>query len=172
MDSRNRTATASRVPNTLTAALLPENGNRDQLYADCVQLIEMRAQRSPGIKGMALRTGLGMLKSTRPDILPRAVRRLLPEFVTALEPFYAEFRLAAAQGVENHQDFSAFLLVRRDAAVQAVLATADAQASGSRNTTVRGFYGKVRGTIANEIHSALPTLCRRIDIELQRGASA
>lgn len=163
---------ASRVPDTLTAALLPENGDRDPLYADCVQLIETRAQRSPGLKGMALRTGLGMLKSTRPDILPRAVRRLLPEFVTALEPFYAEYRLATTQGAGNREDFSAFLLQRRDAAVQAVLAAADAQAAGSRNTTVRGFYGKVRGTIANEIHGALPTLCRRIDIELQRSTAA
>lgn len=87
-------AAAAAIPPSLTATLLADD-RKEVLATDSLRLLEFREQESPGFKGAALRTGLGVLKSARPDILPRAVRRLLPTFITALEPFYTEYRSVA-----------------------------------------------------------------------------
>ncbi len=165
--AENGAATASTLPPSLTAALLSDD-HKETLADDSLRLLESRVQNSPGLKGVALRTGLGMLKSARPDLLPRAVRRLLPVFITALEPFYTEYRPAAVKSPQLVGDFSAFLLQRRDSVMKALLDASDELAAGSQNATVRGFYTRTRGTIAKEISGALPTLTRRIDEELQR----
>lgn len=157
------------MPPTLTDALLADD-HKEILAEDSLRLLESRVQKSPGLKGMTLRTSLGMLKLARPDILPRAVRRLLPVFITALEPFYAEYRSVAANTSLLAGDFSAFLLQRRDQVMTAIVDATDELAAGSQNASVRGFYSKTRGTIGKEIASALPTLTQRIDAELQRAA--
>lgn len=157
------------MPPSLTAALLA-NDHKEILADDSLRLLESRVRKSPGLKGMALRTGLGILQSARPDILPRAVRRLLPVFITALEPFYAEYRSVAANTSQLAGDFSAFLLQRRDQVMTAIVDAADELTAGSQNAGVRSFYSKTRGTIGKEIAAALPTLTQRIDAELKRAA--
>lgn len=142
--------------------------HKETLADDSLRLLESRVQNSPGLKGVVLRTGLGMLKSARPDLLPRAVRRLLPVFITALEPFYTEYRSAAVKSSQLAGNFNAFLLQRRDRVMKAILEAADDLAAGSQNATVRSFYTRTHSTIAKEISGALPTLTRRIDAELQR----
>lgn len=170
MPSKTDNAAATALPPSLTAVLLADD-HKEALADDGVQLIESRVQESPGLKGMTLRAGLGMLKSTRPDILPRAVRRLLPAFIAALEPFYAEYRAVAANTAQLAGDFSAFLLQRRDQVMTVIVDAADELVAGSQNAGVRSFYSRTRGTIGKEIASALPTLVQRIDAELQRVAA-
>ncbi len=63
---------------------------KDALVSDCVQLVENRVARRGGLRGITLKTGLAVIKAARPDIVQRAVRRLLPEFVASLEPLYQE----------------------------------------------------------------------------------
>lgn len=138
------------------------------LRSDSLRLLEYKVQNSPGLKGMALRSGLSLLKSTRADLLPRAVNRLLPVFITALEPYYAQCCSAAAPQALAPGDFSAFLLQRRAAVVDTLMQSADALATGSQNSTVHSFYTRLRSTIRSEIDGALPTLARRMDDELQK----
>lgn len=138
------------------------------LRSDSLRLLEHKVQNSPGLKGMALRSGLALLKSTRADLLPRAVNRLLPVFITALEPYYAQCRAAVAPQPLAAGDFSAFLLQRRAAVVDTLMQSADALAAGSHNSTVRSFYTRLHSTIRSEIDGALPTLARRMDDELQQ----
>lgn len=166
--AENHAATAA-IPPSLTATLLADD-RKEVLATDSLRLLEFRGQESPGFKGAALRTGPGVLKSARPDILPRAARRLLPAFITALEPFYTEYRSMAIRTTQSAGDFSAFLLYRRERVMGAIVDAADELVASSRNVGTRSFYSRSRGTISKEIAAALPTLTQRIDAELQRTA--
>lgn len=140
---------------TLADILLAPN-QKDAVIADCVQLIERHVSGRGGLKGMALKTGLSMLKAARPDILPRAVRRLLPEFAKALEPLHQEFRA----GKSGDRDFSVFLQKRKDDTTRALLSVADRLAGQSQNPTTRKTYARFRGGAEDEVTAVVPALSK------------
>lgn len=125
--------------------------NKDPLAAGCVQLIESRVAARGGLRGIALKTGLGMLKSARPDILPRAIQALLPDFVASLEPLYRDYAAAGGRG-----DFAAFLQQHRQRTVQSLLGVTDARAESSRNAAIKSVYARLRGGAEQEVDAALP----------------
>src|SRR5580692_11148390 len=88
---------------------------KDALVADCVHLTEGRIAARGGLRGIAMKTSLSLLKTARPDILPRAMQILLPDFVVALDPLYQDYLAAAA--ADRHADFASFLRHRSDSAV-------------------------------------------------------
>ncbi|MBV8062419.1 MAG: hypothetical protein JOY51_02440, partial [Nevskia sp.] len=97
--------------------------NKDPLVAGCVRLVEERVAGRGGLRGIALKTGLAMLKSARPDVLPRAMQGLLPDFVGALEPLYQDYVAGGAR-----QDFGSFLKQQPQRTVEALLGVTDARA--------------------------------------------
>lgn len=150
---------------SLSARLLaPEHF--DPLAEDCVRLIEDQVRQRRGIKGVALRTGLGVLKASKPDILSRAVRNLLPEFTTALEPLYAEFREAGAS------DFSAFLNARRAQATEALLQIVDHRVERSPNGLVRSTYARLRGGAERDVDATIAPLAHIIAARLSAATRA
>jgi hypothetical protein len=102
---------------------------------------------------VAVKTGLAMLKTARPDIMFRTVEILLPEFVTALDPLYQDF--AAGRGAAE-DDFARFLHGRRKTAVAALLGVADARVERVQNSAVKSLYGRLRGDAEDEVGAALP----------------
>src|ERR1700744_5923737 len=88
--------------------------NKDPLVAGCVQLVENRVASRGGLRGIALKTGLAMLKGARPGSLPRRMQARLPDFVAALEPLYQAW-LGAGSG-----DFGDFLQRHSARTVQAL----------------------------------------------------
>lgn len=160
----NRVTTDS-MPPTLKAGLL-SSGHEAALADDTLHLLEDRINSSPGLKGVALRTGIGVLKATRPNMLQRAVHRLLPDLIAALEPFYSEYRERVGS-TGQPGEFSDFLIQHEEAATNAVMQSMDSLVSGSSNA-VRSFYARTRSTINREIHGAMPSLSQRIDAELWR----
>lgn len=133
----------------------------DPLVSDLVALIHSHVSTRGGLRGMTLRTGLGLLKSTRPDLLERAVRRLLPEFAVALEPLHQQ---SQAQG-EPH--FSRFLQGHAGAAIEALLRVADARAAQAGSAGVRSTYQRLRGIAEDELRQVLPRLGELIEARLR-----
>jgi hypothetical protein len=121
------------------------------VVAAVVQLIESQVASRGGLKGVGLRTGLGMAKAIRPDILPKAVQRLLPEFAAALDPLYQQW---AATGTP---DFGAFLRLHPAEAGASLLAVADTRVRQA-SSAVQTIYGRLRGSAETEVQSALPAL--------------
>ncbi|MBI2384246.1 MAG: hypothetical protein HYV18_09280 [Gammaproteobacteria bacterium] len=144
---------------TLADQLLAPH-HRDEFVADCVKLVETQVSRLSGLRGMSLRTGLAMLKSARPDVLPRAVARLLPEFVQALEPLYQKFRCSTAG------DFKAFMQRHAADAIDALLAVTDTRMGASQNAVAKSFYARFRHSAEAELEQALPALAGLMRIYL------
>ena len=143
------------MEHTLTDLLLAPQ-RRQQLIVDCVQLIEAHVEQRGGLKGMALKTGMAMLKKAKPALLPRATALLLPEFVAALEPLHQEFRASGGA------DFRGFMLSRSDAATLALLQVADARIDESDSAAVKSTYFRLRGSAEIEVAAAIPRLAELI----------
>ena len=140
---------------TLSDILLAEH-QREALAADCVKVIERHLNGLRSLRGMALKTGLAMFKTAMPDAIPRVVRKLLPDFAVALEPLHQQFRQS------TDRDFSLFLRKHSDEAVEALTGVIDRRAANSPNEPVRKVYGKLRGSIRDEMAAVLPDLAKTI----------
>lgn len=155
---------------TLADMLLAPH-QRDAVVDDAVQLIEAHVSGRGGLRGISLKTGLAMLKTAKPGILDRAVQRLLPDFLGALEPFHAEFRQSASQSASQSahrsahrsevRDFGMFLQKRSPHVTAALLSVADARARQASHV-VQSTYARLRGSAESEVSAVLPALARLI----------
>lgn len=121
------------------------------VLADCVRMIEQFVAERGGLKGMAYKTGLKLIKASRPDIVERAVQRLFPEYLGALAPLHERFR------AEGGGDFGVFLQSHSAQAVQALLELADRRASAA-SPGVRKAYARFRDGAEAEVARLLPAL--------------
>lgn len=138
------------------ADILGAPQHRQAVIDDTVALIEAQATRRSGLSGISLRTALGLLRSTRPDLLPRAVTRLLPEFAQALEPLYQRFREGRTE-----RDFSAFLQNNAEQARDALLLVADRRAEAA-GTSLKKTYARLRPLAEAEVAAAITPLSKLI----------
>lgn len=138
---------------------------RQALIEDLASIIETHVEGLKGFRGIALRTGLSLLKAARHNAVPEAVSRLLPDAVEALEADYQAF---LAQRADTATAFGstlgaasgfADLLSRNPAAVAGTLMRVlDARVAGSQHPTLRSAYPRLRSSIASEIEPAIPKL--------------
>ncbi|HEU0195946.1 MAG TPA: hypothetical protein VFQ88_01855 [Nevskiaceae bacterium] len=153
------------VPSLSAQVLAPDRVAA--LDAEFTQVIEARIRKSPGLKGIALRTGVGVLAAAKPDIVKRGVARLLPDFISALDPLYENYhRSGGASAQSAAGSFGDYLLAHRKEAVAAMMQTADRRTEGSTNPMYHRFYGSLRGTIEREADAILPEMARNLDEEL------
>lgn len=134
--------------------------------------MEERIRKSPGLKGMALRTAVTTLTASRPDILSRAVTSLLPGFIDALEPLYADYHKSHPADARAGHGFGDYLNSRRDDAARALMSTADKRSAGASNSVYQGFYNRLRNTIAREADALVPPLAKCLDAELAGNPAA
>lgn len=139
------------------ADILLASQHKKAVIADCVQLIESHVASRGGIKGMALKTGLSMLKKAKPGILERATGYLLPEFIAALEPLYQESQRSDKTG------FDVFLQKNAKRAAEALLKVADRRVEDSDSNTVKTTYARMRGGAEGEVLAVIPGLSRLLD---------
>ena len=141
---------------TTLADLLLAPARRDALIARIAQWIEDYVARLPGLRGMALRAGLAAAQAARPDAVPRGVRRLLPDFAAALEPFWQRFRAS------GERDFGEYLRRHAPEASAAMMAEVDARMAGTSHRALAAAYRRLRGTLAAELERQLPDVARMI----------
>jgi hypothetical protein len=137
---------------TTLADLLLAPGRRDALIADLVALAEGHVAQRSGLRGVALRAGLAAVRRKVPDAVPRAVGRLLPDLVAALEPLHARSR--ARGGVE----FARALKRDKAAVAGTLMGMADARVARSTHATVKAFYARLRATAGDEAEDLVPAL--------------
>lgn len=140
---------------TLAEILLAPH-QKDALAADCVRIVERHLNSLRSLRGLTLKAGLAVLKAAKPDLIPRAIGRLLPDLIAALEPLYARF------GQSTDRDFSLFLRKNADETVEAIMSKVDARAAQSSNDTARSTYRKLRGNIRDEFEALLPELSKTL----------
>ncbi|MGH8505312.1 MAG: DUF6918 family protein [Stenotrophobium sp.] len=130
--------------------------HKGALITGCVQLIESRIASRGGLKGMALKTGLSMLKARKPGILERATAKLLPDFIAALDPLYQQ----CVSG--GNQNFPLFLQLHAPRATQALLTVADRRVAASDSHSTKATYAKLRGSAETEVLAGIPGLAKLI----------
>ena len=144
---------------TLSEILLNPK-HRDAIIADCVNRVEARVANASGLKGLGLKAGLSAIKKVKPDAVPRAVTRMLPEFAAALDPIYQRFRAS------GERDFSRYLKQHAAEAREALMSITDARADATSHGALRSGYRKLRGTLAAELEAMLPELVKGLSAHL------
>ncbi len=141
---------------TLNAILLDPN-RRPSVVTDLQTLVDAEVSDSGGVSGAVIKTGYATVKKVKPGIVTSAVNRMLPQFATALEAFYADYRASAGT------DFGAYLSGRPAEAANALLGVTDARAEQSNSDALKKVYGKLRPQGQRNVEEALPRLGRLID---------
>lgn len=138
------------VTASLKSALL-DSDKRRAVVADLTQLVDDEVAK----KGIATKSGYGLVKKIKPGIIGAAVDSLLDEFVNRLEPFYGEFTASQGSGDGSLGDY---LSGRSDEVADALLTVTDARAERSRRDSIRKVYAKLRPSGKKNVEEALPAL--------------
>lgn len=141
---------------TTLKELLLGGGRRDDAVRGMADWVERFVADKSGLRGIALRAGLSAAKAARPDIVPRAVARMLPEFADALEPLWQRFQKS------GERDFGAFLKRHSDEAGTAIMGVADARVAASTSRALHSGYKGLRGTLEKELENLLPGIARML----------
>ena len=136
---------------TLQEILLAPDTQPD-VVADCLTLIEQEVAGKSGISGTAVKLAYKTAKTFAKGYLRDTVENLLPDFVAALEPYWADFTASGASG------FGDYLVKRGDEVPEALLSVTDARAKMSDRPVIIKAYGTVRGGAAKHITAALPAV--------------
>ena len=130
--------------------LAPEN--QPHVIADCLKLIEQEVSAKSGVSGTAVKLAYKTANAFASGYIQSTVESLLPDMVTALESFWADFSTSGAA------DFGDYLVKRGDEVAEALLAVTDERAKISQRPTILKAYGAVRGGAPKHIMAALPNL--------------
>ena len=136
---------------TLQEILLAPD-TKPNVVTDCLTLIEQEVAGKSGVSGAAVKLAYKTAKTFAKGYLQSTVETLLPDFVAALEPFWADFTDSGASG------FGDYLVKRGDEVAEALLSVTDAQAKMSERPVIIKAYGTVRGGAAKHITAALPAV--------------
>jgi hypothetical protein len=140
----------------LKTALL-DDARRPAVIADLTALVDAEVAARGGVSGAVVKTGYATVKKIKPGFVPHAVGSLLPGFVDALEPLWAEHRSVGGG------DFGAFLAARPDRSADALLGVTDARAKASSRESLKKVYDKLRPNAKKNVIEALPRLGKVID---------
>jgi hypothetical protein len=120
------------------------------VVADCLTLIEQEVSGKSGISGAAVKLAYKTAKTFAKGYLQSTVENLLPDFVAALEPYWADFAASGAAG------FGDYLVKRGDEVAESLLTVTDARAGRSKRPTIIRAYKSVRGGATKHVVAALP----------------
>ena len=135
---------------TLTELLLGDA--RPKVEADCAALIEAEVASKRGATGFAIKAGFKTVRAFKRNIVPDAVKTLLPEFVAKIEPFYAEH--LAAGGA----DFAVFVEAKGDGIADALLSITDERARNSSYKVLVKAYNRLRPLGKKQVVAAIPRI--------------
>ena len=112
-------------------------------------VIDAEVGDKSGFGGAAVKAGYSAAKKLGGDFVASATDRLLPQFATALDPFWA---------TKGDQPFGEHLAAQPDAAADALLAVTDAKAANTSHGAAAKVYGTLRGKAKEHVVAALPRL--------------
>jgi hypothetical protein len=139
------------VTQTLNDILLSP-AKRPTVVAELNELVGQEVSDKSGVSGAAVKLGYATVTKLKPGVVPAAVDKMLPQFTTALEPFYNEYKATGGAG------FGAFLAGRPEQAAEALLSVTDDRAEYSSSEALKKAYTKLRPNARKNVEEALPRL--------------
>ena len=138
---------------TVSDALL-EPTRRPAAVAALTEVIDAEVADKSGFGGAAVKAGYAAAKKLGGDFVTSATDRLLPQFASALDPFWA---------TKGDQSFGAHLASQPEAAADALLAVTDAKAANTSHGAAAKVYGSLRGKAKEHVVAALPRLGNAVE---------
>jgi len=135
---------------------LTDEGRKQQVIRDCVDIVDQEVADKRGMGGMAIKAGYKAVKGIKPGFITGVVTDLLPEFARALDPLYQEAR-------EQEQPVAAHLVKHSGRAAEALLAITDGKAERSSRGIVKGTYKRLRPSAKDNVQAAMPRLGQLIE---------
>lgn len=136
--------------------VLNDEAKRASIIEDVVRLIDGEVGKQKGLSGVAVKAGYKLVQGVKPGFVRNVVQALLPEFAAALDPIREQ---ALSQG----QSVSSYFQAHSQEIAEALLTVTDARAQKSDHGSVRGAYGKLRGSARKNVESAVPGLGKIIE---------
>ena len=136
--------------------VLNDEAKRASIVEDVCRLVDEEVGKQRGIGGVAVKAGYKLVQGVKPGFVRKVVQALLLEFAVALEPIREE---AVAQG----QPVGSYFSAHTQEVAEALLAVTDGRAQSSDHGSVRGAYGKLRGSARKNVESAVPGLGQIIE---------
>jgi hypothetical protein len=131
--------------------VLNDEATRASIIDEVVGLIDGEVGKQKGLSGVAVKAGYKLVQGVKPGFVRKVVETLLPEFAEVLEPIANQ---AAAEG----QTVSTYFAANSQDIAEALLAVTDARVQRSDHGSVKGAYGKLRGSARRNVEAAVPGL--------------
>jgi hypothetical protein len=128
--------------------LAPET--QPKVIADCYVLIQQEVSDMSGISGAAVKVAYKTVTTFAPGHIRYMVEALLPDMVSQLQPYWADFTTSGGSG------FGDYLAKRGEEVSDALLSVTDARAEASDRPTIIKAYRTVRKGAAKHVQAALP----------------
>ncbi len=136
--------------------VLADPSKKTVIVDECVELIDAEVGDKGGISGLAIKAGYGVVKGIKPGFVKHVVSDLLPDFASALTPFFDE---AKSKG----QALSTYFQANSSRVADALLAITDSKAQRSKSGAVKGTYEKLRSTAKKNVEAAIPRLGKLVE---------
>ena len=133
---------------TLSETLL-DPARRPATVDALVAVVESEVKSKGGLSGTALRPAVSAAQAIDKTIVRRAVTRMLPEFLTQLDPFWE---------AKGEADFGPRLVADGDRAAEALLAVTDRRAANPKHAAIAKVYGMIRSKAKGHVVAALPAV--------------
>jgi hypothetical protein len=130
--------------------LTPET--QPAVVADGLTLIQQEVASKSGVSGTGVKLAYKTANTFASGYLQSTVENLLPDMVTRLEPYWAEYAVSGASG------FGDYLAKRGDEVSEALLSITDERAKGSGRAVIVKSYRAIRGSAAKNVTAALPAV--------------
>jgi fructosamine-3-kinase len=136
--------------------VLNDEAKRASITEDVCRLVDEQVGNQRGISGVAVKAGYKLVQGVKPGFVRNVVEALLPEFAAALEPF-------REQAVTQGQPVASYFGAQSQEVAEALLAVTDDRAQASKHSSVKGAYGKLRGSARKNVERAVPGLGKIIE---------
>lgn len=136
--------------------VLNDEAKRASITEDVCRLVDEQVGNQRGISGVAVKAGYKLVQGVKPGFVRNVVEALLPEFAAALEPF-------REQAVSQGQPVASYFDAHSQEVAEALLAVTDGRAQASKHGSVKGAYGKLRGSARKNVERAVPGLGKIIE---------
>ena len=136
--------------------VLNDEAKRASITEDVCRLVDEQVGNQRGISGVAVKAGYKLVQGVKPGFVRNVVEALLPEFAAALEPF-------REQAVTQGQPVASYFGAHSQEVAEALLAVTDGRAQASKHGSVKGAYGKLRGSARKNVERAVPGLGKIIE---------
>ena len=133
---------------------LMHGSTRTEFIAECGALVEKVASAQSGISGMAIKGGLAAAKKADANVVPKALERILPDVLDALDPHWQEF------SETSEQDFGSFLEPRSAQVSDSIMSVADKHAEQINSPALSKPYNSLRGKASKFLTPAVPDFGR------------